>query len=233
MFRHRSQPLPVRLAVSAAIVLSLLAVTAPATAGPPERITERPILIFPDLENGAVVFVNTTRAAFCANGQAEFEVEINAWFEENGEAFFAWLDAGNDPAQFEPPMPVGPPEVDGMVDVQIKQVATKQGATVELIKAKNLPIELWALDSFGPGPCTDTASEQLIGAGTATIHRNDNDVMGSGTRGNAFGDWLKADLTTPAGDQIRYSTRFHINSRCHAEGEFAPPSCLVERITLG
>ena len=69
----------------------------------------------------------------------------------------------------------------------------------------------------------------LIGSGTARFMANDNDLFGSGTRGNAFGNRGVANSWTTAGNRFRYSWLFHVNSRCHAPEDGAP-ACLVDQL---
>ena len=70
-----------------------------------------------------------------------------------------------------------------------------------------------------------------IGSGTARFMGNDNDLFGSGTRGNAFGNRGMATLVDDEGNTLRYTWSFHVNSRCHAVGD-APPACLIDTSTL-
>ena len=68
--------------------------------------------------------------------------------------------------------------------------------------------EIWELDADAPliGPCTDTDDAlHLIGSGTARFMGNDNDLFGSGTRGNAFGNRGVLNLVDDAGN--RFATR--------------------------
>ena len=60
---------------------------------------------------------------------------------------------------------------------------------------------------------------------------NDNDLFGSGTRGNAFGNRGMVNIVDEDGNRLRYSWRFHVNSRCHAP-EDGQPACLIEGSSL-
>jgi hypothetical protein len=205
------------VSLGAAAVLAVAA-TAPAFAAPPLRFEEPFTIAFPDTNLGLVVMVNIDRASYCTP-------EIVAW----EEAVIAWINGGaiGDP----PPEPVFP---DGFVPIPIQQQETGQGAVVEHARASGLAIEVWELDADAlfVGPCSDTDDAMhLVGAGTASWWNNDNDIFGSGTRGNAFGGGGTANLQDGDGNHLRYSWRFHVNSRCHAPLD-GPPSCAIERSKL-
>jgi hypothetical protein len=85
----------------------------------------------------------------------------------------------------------------------------------------------------GVGPCADTLGmEQAFATGTGMARQNDNDLFGSGTRGNSFRNHLVASLRTADGNKFQYHSRFHVNSRCHC-GESEPPACRLEWTKLG
>jgi hypothetical protein len=200
----------------AAILTLVLA--APASAGPPDRFEEPFTANFPDTQLGLVVFVNTDRAAYCTDDVVDWE-----------EAVFAWLLGG---AQGDPPEdPEFPSGFDG---VSIQEHETRSGAVIYQAKGSDLTIELWQMDADAPliGPCTDTDDAMhRVARGSASFIGNDNDLFGSGTRGNAFGDRGRADLTDDAGNAWHYSWLFHINSRCYTPEDGAP-RCLLERSAL-
>jgi hypothetical protein len=201
------------LGLAAAAVLAIGA-AAPALAAPPVRFTEPIPFLFPDLENGLVVLVNMDRETYCTPEEVAWE-----------EAFLAWLEGGE---VGDPPEP--PAEPDGFAPVAIQQKETRKGAVVERFRGSRLVIEIWELDADAPliGPCTDTDDAlHLIGSGTATFMGNDNDLFGSGTRGNAFGNRGMATIVDDDGNRFRYSWWFHVNSRCHAPDD-GPPACLLE-----
>jgi hypothetical protein len=134
------------------------------------------------------------------------------------------------------PFPDQPVFPDGDVSVTVMVNDTGQGALVASVKASGLAIELWRLDAEDDrpfvGPCTDTDDElTLFADGTASVRGNDNDLFGSQTRGNAFGDFFQADVADADGNEYSYSHRFHVNSRCY-QPEAGPPACLIESNTL-
>jgi hypothetical protein len=192
----------------------VLALAAPASAGPPTRVQDPFPTIFPDLENGLVVFVNSDRAQACSPDVVAWEEDVIAWIE------------GGEVGEF-PPLPEFPT---GLEPIDIQESETGRGAIVYLAMASGLPIELWELEDDAPlvGPCTDTDDAmRRVAAGTATFRANDNDLFGSGTRGNAYGHRGHANLTDDAGNAWSYSWLFHVNSRCYAP-EDGPPRCLLE-----
>jgi len=78
------------------------------------------------------------------------------------------------------------------------------------------------------GPCLDTASETIVGTGTAGIRSNDNDLDASGTRANAFGNALSAQVVNDEGDASSYIARFQGSDRCYIP-EAGPPASGIER----
>ena len=204
------------LGLCAAVVVAL-ASTASALAGPPVKFTEPFLFLFPDESLGLVVLINTDRETYCTAEQVAFE-----------EAFLAWLEGGEvgDP-------PEAPAEPEGFGSASFMEIETGQGAVVSLFKGSGLVVEVWELDAEAAqvGPCTDTDDAMhLVGSGTARFIGNDNDLAGSGTRGNAFGDRGIARLVDEDGNGLRYSWKFHINSRCHAPEGFA--ACFIETSSL-
>ena len=222
-------------AVVGALVMTVAAV--PAGAGPPDRQEINVSLDFPDFENGFVVFVNTTRDAVCTDEQVAAELALIEWFPVWGEAFFRYLDENmGDPTGFEGEFPpFEPPRPDGIDSFVVMQKVTGKGAIVDSARGSNVHIELWRQGEEPPGvgPCTDTMGvTEPFATGTGMARANDNDLEGSGTRGNAFGNHVVATLSTADGSPFHYHSRFHLNSRCHG-GEFEPPSCLLEWTKLG
>ena len=197
----------------------LLAVTSAgsALAAPPEKFTEPAFFVFPDFDLGLVVFINMDRETLCTAEQVAFEEALTAWIE-GGEL--------GDPPE-EPAAPEGFEPVSFLVQ------ETAQGAIVQHLLGLALVAEVWEMDADAPGigPCTDTDDAlNLIGTGTAEINANDNDLFGSGTRGNAFGDRGVINLLDEDGNTLRYSWLFHVNSQCHFFGD--EPNCVVERSSL-
>ncbi len=205
------------LGLGAAAML-VLASAVPALAAPPTKSSEPALFLFPDFNLGLVVLINTDRETYCTPEQVAWE-----------EAFVAWLEGGE---IGDPPEP--PAEPEGFELVAFKEKETGQGAVVQMFKASGISAEIWELDADAPGvgPCLDTDDAMhLIGSGAARFIANDNDLFGTDTRGNAFGDRGVIDFVDDAGDSFRYSWAFHINSRCFAS-EDGPPACLIERSSL-
>lgn len=216
------------VAILATVALVVSAV--PVGADPPTQ--EKLALGFGDFQNGFAVFINSDRAATCTPEQ----VALEEWAIVYGEDFFVWTEIlGNPPEDFpgEQPPPF-PDPVEGIDDVRTKFKEVGKGAFVASARASDLHIELWPFvdDPPGFGPCLDTSEETGPWAtGTTSYQGNDNDLFGSGTRGNAFGDHGTASLTDDAGGEWTYEWRFHLNSKCHAD-EFGPPACLTDVATL-
>lgn len=142
--------------------------------GPPERFEEPIAFAFPDFENGFVVLINTSRESVCTEQQVQYEEDVLAWDADHLDDFFAWIDAGNDPAEFEPQPPELVPFPDGDQLVSVKQITTGKGAIVEQVRGRDLGIEIWQLDEGAPGvgPCLDTATSRAsISAIAATSPR--------------------------------------------------------------
>ena len=201
-----------------------------ALGGPPERSEEPIAFAFPDFENGFVVLINTSRESVCTEQQVQYEEDVLEWDTDHLDDFFEWIDEGNDPAEFEPQPPELVPFPDGDQLVSVKQITTGKGAIVEQVRGRDLGIEIWQLDEGAPGvgPCLDTASETVVGTGTAVLRANDNDLDASGTRGAAFGNAVSAQAVNEEGDAFSYISRFHFSDRCYIP-EAGPPACLIER----
>ncbi len=218
--------------VALVVVLLMTMAAAPAAAGPPDRFEANFGFDFPDFENGFVVFLNTTHDAICTDEQIAAELALIEWFPIWGEAFFQYLDENmGDPTGFPGEFPPAePPRPDGVESFVVQQKETGKGAIVESNRGSNVPVEIWRQveEPPGVGPCTDTLGiDGPFATGTATAIALDNDLFGSDTRGNAFGNHLVATLRTVDGDPFQYHSRFHVNKRCHG-GEFEPPACLLE-----
>lgn len=221
----------------AAAALALTVVAGPSGAAPPERGEERFAIDFPDFENGFVVIINTTREAICTDEQIDAELAFAEWFSVWGDAFFGHLEANmGDLSGYEGEFPPEePPRPEGIDTFSTSFNEVGDGVIVASDRGTNLHVELWKMVEEPPGfgPCTDTLGmEQAFATGTGMARSNDNDLFGSGTRGNAFGNHLVANLRTADGKKFKYHSRFHLNSNCHG-GEFAPPSCLLEWTKLG
>jgi len=232
----RNTPLIKTLAIAGVTALAVGMTTVPSQAksealgGAPERFEEPIAFAFPDFDNGYVVFVNTSRESVCTDQQVQYEEDALAWDTDHLDDFFEWIDSGKDPAEFEPQPPEPVPFSDGDQLVSVKQITTGKGAIVDQVRGRDLGIEIWQLDEGAPGtgPCLDTASETVVGTGTVGIRSNDNDLDASGTRANAFGNALSAQVVSEEGDAFSYISRFHVSDRCYVP-EAGPPACLIER----
>ena len=190
------------VAVAAAVAVALPG-TAASAQPPQEVVFDDFIVLFPDSTLNKSVFINITARDFCE-----------------------WLEA-----------PSGPPPAIDLVTG--RETMTGKGAVVGKIDAEDLYIEMWNLGEEGPqeGPCEDIQDQlddptaQPWATGTASFKAKDNDIFGTGTRGNAFGDRTTAQLTGSDGEAYSYSSIFRLNDRCTAP-EFGPPSCLVEKSKL-
>lgn len=205
------------ISLVAAGVLAVAA-TPLAAAGQPARFEVPFTILFPDTNLGLVVLINMDRETYCTP-------EIVAW----EEAWIAWIEGGEvgDP-------PADPTFPDGFDPISVQESEAGQGALISMASAAGLSIELWEIDADPPlvGPCTDTDdADHLVASGTVAFRSNDNDVFGSGTRGNAFGDRGIASLESDDGTAYRYSWLFHVNSRCYSPDD-GPPACLVETSSL-
>jgi predicted RNA-binding protein with TRAM domain len=158
-------------------------------------------VLFPDTDQGVSVFINISARDFCDWDQAS------------------------------------PPPVQDVVVSQGKM--TGQGALVTRVKESDLYVEMWEFDEDPSpliGPCEDIADQlndpaaQPFAVGSTSYQGNDNDLMGSGTRGNAFGDRGDAVLTSQDDTVYDYSWRFHLNSRCN--WDMGAPPCLIESSSL-
>lgn len=217
--------------------LVMMMATVPVGAAPPERGEESFGFDFPDFENGFVVIVNSTRDAICTPEQIAAELALIEWFPIWGDAFFQYLDENmGDPTGFTGEFPPAePPRPEGIDTFTTSFNETGKGAVVTSDKGTKVHVELWKQveEPPGVGPCTDTLGmEQAFATGTGMARANDNDLFGSGTRGNSFGNHLVANLRTADGEKFQYHSRFHVNSKCHG-GEFEPPACLLEWTKLG
>lgn len=200
----------------AALVVGVMAV--PAGASPPHSFEDPITFDFPDVENGLVVLINTDRATRCTDEQVAFEYAVIDWLEGGMVGAF----------------PEQPEFAPGFEPVTVKLKETGQGAQNLLVNEDDLYWELWIADDDRPfvGPCTDTdGNASLLATGRGSIQWIDNDLFGSGTRGNAFGNRGTGHLTDGDGQSYTYSWRFHVNSRCYAPQD-GPPACLLEENTL-
>ncbi len=203
----------------------LLALSVPTAAAPPTKFAENFTILFPDVERGLVIFINTTRDEYCTPAVVAYEEAVIQWIID----WDAWFEGGQ--VGPEPPFPDVPaggfPEGNDPILTQIKE--TGQGALVRHQRARGLVAEIWPMIENPPlvGPCTDTDPGDTPLVGMAQYQGNDNDLFGSGTRGNAFGDRGTITGRDADGEPFRYSWRFHLNSRCYVP-EGGEPACLID-----
>jgi hypothetical protein len=206
--RTRSIATRIRLTTAAAgVALVATAFAAPAAASPPEVFEERPHVETVDWDNGVILFVNTTRAAYCTTDIVSFEEAVLAWIE-GGEV-------GEFPEY---------PGKDGIEPLRASYNEVAGGTIVHSLAGRNLPIELWSFDegvfpdNIGIGPCTDSDEDgELVAAGTGSWRYQDNDLVApSGVRTNAFHDTGEAALTSPDGQRWTYT--FSLRRVVHADG---------------
>ncbi len=191
----------------------------PASAGPPLDFEEAFAFTAPDLDNRLVVFINTSREAFCSADQVAREQAIIDWLEADMvDPFPEW--ALERPEGFQTWTPL-------VVD-------TPQGAVAHLNESDQ-HIELWHIDdpanAPGVGACTDTDDrDQLFAAGTATIKATVNDLFGQGLRPAALDHTRgSAKLLGVDGTDYRYTFSWRLILPC-AEPPGRP--CEVARFAL-
>jgi hypothetical protein len=137
----------------------------------------------------------------------DFENDKAVFWNITRDGFCGWQDSGFD----------GPPPVLELVPASTHE--TGQGAVVASFKATR-DIELWDLDdpSNPVGPCTDTAEQTGPWAlGDVSVSSTDNDLSGSGTRTNSFGDSGNGTVANSDG-QWHYSWNF--TALIDKDGEF-------------
>jgi hypothetical protein len=192
--------------VTAAVGAMLLALTAsPASAGPPEELEDPFAYTTPDVENGLVVFVNTSREAFCTDLQVSRELAILAWLEagmvdpfpewalERPDGFETWTPMLND---------------------------TPRGAIVHLDESDQ-HLEAWWMDepedATGVGACTDSDDRlELFATGTVDLRAIANDFFGSGLRGASIEHFRgSGELTGVDGTEYRYRFSYRLMLPCN------------------
>ena len=187
-------------------VLLLGVAAAPATAAGPPKVFEEPFAFTgPDLEHGFVVFINTSREAFCTDEQVAREQAIIDWIEagaveedfpewahERPEGFELWTAMFND---------------------------TPRGAIAHL-NENDQHIELWRLDepedAPGVGACTDSDNrDEMFASGNADIKATVTDLFGSGQRPTALDTSRgQADLVGVDGKDYRYTFSWRLILPC-------------------
>ena len=176
----------------------------PASAGPPLDFEEAFAFTGPDVDNGFVVFINTSREAFCSAEQVAREQAIIDWLEGGMvDPFPEW--ALERPDGFETWTPL-------VVD-------TPKGAVAHLNESGQ-HIELWRLDdpadAPGVGACTDTDDrDQLFATGTASITSTVTDLFDQGLRPAALDHTRgSADLVGVDGADYRYTFSWRLILPC-------------------
>jgi hypothetical protein len=201
----------------AAAGLLALTIAAPGAAARSDRFREPILNLFPDVDRELVILMNIPRDTYCTPEVIDWEEAVIQWVSD----FDDWVAGGQ--VGPEPPFPDDPPggfpEGEKLILIQSKE--TGKGAIVEHLRGKKLYSEIWPMveDPPGIGPCTDTNAADTPLVGTGSWMNQDNELLGSGSRGNAFGGWgqIRADGHT-------YKWRFHTNSRCYTP-EDGPPRC--------
>ncbi len=202
------------------LVLGAAFSPAPAMAGPPERIADPFAFVAPDLENGLVIFVNTSHASFCTPEQVEREQAILDWLEEG------MVDPFPEEALERP---------DGFAPVPALLRTTPTGVVATTRgTVQDLHMELWTLDAPdddpGIGPCLGTDdSGQLFASGTSTFTGVGTDFDGWGRRPTAIDKTRGAgEVTTPEGARFHYSWSFLQHFPCLEHG----PKCEIAQFQL-
>ena len=192
---------------------------APASAAPPERTAIPLAFTGPDLDNDLVIFLNTSREAYCDEEQVEYEL-----------AAAEWLEGGM----------VGPPPGEdlqpavGFEAIPAKLVATAKGL-IATARASDLHMELWRLDDsedqLGIGACLDTDDQdELVATGTSTFKGFINDLEGGELRPTSIDHTQgRAQVTGVDGTTYRYAWFFHQHVPC-VDGP--GPRCEVARFDL-
>ncbi|RXZ50021.1 hypothetical protein [Agromyces binzhouensis] len=187
-----------------AVLLVGVTASPAAAAGPPEVFEDPFAFTGPDLDNGLVVFINTSREAFCTDEQVAREVAIVDWFEGGMvDPFPEW--ALERPAGFETWTP-------NLID-------SPKGVIANLDEGDQ-HIELWWLDepedSFGVGACLDTDDRlELFATGSAEIKANASDLFEGGLRSAAIDHFRgKADLIGVDGNDYAYSFSWRLVLPC-------------------
>lgn len=189
----------------------IVAVIVPAAAAPPEQTTDPVAFTAPDFANDLVIFVNTSREAYCDDIQLEFERVVSEWLEGGMQGPFPGDDF--------------PPAV-GFVAFPVQLVDTPQGViAMTRGNVEGLHMELWMLDDpedqVGVGACLDTDdANELFAVGTSTFNGRVTDFYGAFFAGESqrptFIDHTQGAgvVTTPYGDRYDYSWFFHQHVPC-------------------
>lgn len=212
--------------LSAVLTLLLVVTLVPAAAASPEQTTVPLAFTGPDFTHDLVIFVNTSREAYCDDVQLEFERVVAEWLDGGMEGPFPGDDF--------------PPAV-GFVALPVQLVDTAQGVIATTRgNVEGLHMELWVLDDpedqVGVGACLDTDdADQLFATGTSTFNGYVTDLYGAVFEGEAqrprFVDHTHGGgvVTAPDGDRYDYSWFYHQHAPC----EDGPgPRCEVAKHQL-
>jgi hypothetical protein len=189
--------MPINPSLTAAIGAVLLVGTtaSPAGAGGPPEVFEDPFAFTgPDVDHGLVVFINTSREAFCSDDQVAREVAIIDWLEGGMvDPFPEW--AMERPPGFQTWTPL---------------VVDSPKGIIANLEETNQYIELWRLDepddAFGVGACLDTDDrDELFATGVADIKANATDLFEANLRPAAIDNFRgKAALASVDGSDYSY-----------------------------
>ncbi len=195
---HRPFAAPA-VACAAALALG----PAPATAESPQFDVTFPnaLLVRIDVTYDLLVFVNTTREAYCVPEVVAVE-----------EAYVEWVEGGQ-----QGPPPQYPADLEAAVPLEVTAQVVGQD-NLRIKGSATVPVELWTFEegkSVAAGnltrPCLDTDGVEdgtglpigpgaLLAAGEGTYTKWDNDGFVSGPRADVWSDTVDAELSGPAGD---------------------------------
>jgi hypothetical protein len=173
----------------------------------------------PDLDHGFVVFINTSRDAFCTDEQVARELAIVEWIEDGQvDPFPEWA--------LERP--------EGFEAWNSMLIDSPQGVIGHLDESEQY-IEMWWMDEpedrFGVGACLDSDDrDEMFATGTADVKATATDLFESGQRPAAIDHFRgSAALTGVDGRDYRYSFSWRLILPCQE-----PPGrpCEVARFAL-
>lgn len=160
--------------------------------------------VFDDDFHGAVL-INIDREAECTD-------EFVAW----ERAMVQWYEAGNE-GEFPVPPPEDTPTGTYLAPWTHVVLPAAVGADVVLRRStvEGLPAEMWSFHDGIEGPadtrtlCLDTEGGERVATGTGGWRFRDNDLVGSGSRGNAWSEAQSASLTGADGTSWTYRRTVH------------------------
>ena len=123
----------------------VLAFAAPTLAARPDRVYQRLAVTLADTDLHVVIFINTTRAAYCTPELVQWEEDVIAG------------DAGDPPAP-----------TDGFVPILTQTTQTRHGTDYSE-RGQGLVGEVWRMvsDPQAVGPCTDSDPSRRVLVGVA------------------------------------------------------------------